>query len=60
MRGRPKKSWDDVVKEDIKKRGLCINDTQDRNKRRRCCKRVVDPGYMGIRSVVKAKRRKRL
>jgi len=29
-RGRPKKSWDEVVKEDMK-RGLCINDTQDRN-----------------------------
>jgi len=23
-RGRPKKSWDEVVKEDMKKRGLCI------------------------------------
>jgi len=26
-RGRPKKSWDVVMKEDMKKRGLCINDT---------------------------------
>jgi len=25
-RGRPKKSWDEVVKEDMKKRGLCISD----------------------------------
>jgi len=25
-RGRLKKSWDEVVKEDMKKRGLCIND----------------------------------
>jgi len=31
-RGRPRKSWDEVVKEDITKRGLCINDAQDRNK----------------------------
>jgi len=31
-RGRPKKSWDEVVKEDVKKRGLCINDYQDRIK----------------------------
>jgi len=53
-RGRPKKSWDEVVKEDIKKRGLCINDAQDRNKRRRCCRRVSapvnwekDPGHQG-------------
>jgi len=43
-RGRPKKSWDEVVKEEMKKRGLCINDVQDRNKWRRCCRRVVDPG----------------
>jgi len=33
QRGRPeKKSWDEVVKEDMKKRDLCINDAQDRNK----------------------------
>jgi len=30
--GRPKKSWDEVVKEDMKKRGLCINDAQYKNK----------------------------
>jgi len=30
-RGRPKKSWDEVVKEDMK-RGLCINDAKDGNK----------------------------
>jgi len=35
---RPKKSWDEVVKADIKKRSLCINDAIDRNKWRRCCK----------------------
>jgi len=33
-RGRPKKSWNEVVKEDMQKRGLCINDAQDRNKRK--------------------------
>jgi len=37
QRGRPKKSWDEVVKKDMKKRDLCINDAQDRNKWRRCC-----------------------
>jgi len=42
-RGRPKKSRDEVVKEDMKKRGLCINTAQDRNKWRWWCKRVVDP-----------------
>jgi len=30
--GRSKKSWDEVVKEEMKKRGMCINDAQDRNK----------------------------
>jgi len=43
-RGKPKKSWNEVVKEDMKKRFLYINDVQDRNKWRRCCRRVVDPG----------------
>jgi len=27
-----KKSWDEMVNEDTKKRGLCINDAQDRDK----------------------------
>jgi len=31
-RGRPKKSWDELVKEDMKKRGLCINHAQDKSK----------------------------
>jgi len=35
-RGRPNKSWDEVMKEDMK-RGLRINDDQDRNKWGRCC-----------------------
>jgi len=43
-RGRPKIWWAEVVKGDMKKRGLCINDAQDRNKWRRCCRRVVDSG----------------
>jgi len=42
--GRPKKTWDEVVKEDIIKRGLSINDAEDRNKWRTRCERVVDPG----------------
>jgi len=41
---RPKKSWDEMVKEDMKKRGLCINDAHNRNKCWRCCRRVVDSG----------------
>jgi len=43
-RGKPKKSWDEVVKEDMNKRSLCINDAQDGNNWRRCCRRVVDLG----------------
>jgi len=42
--GRPKKSWDEVVKEDMKKKSLCIKDAQEINKWRRCCRRVADPG----------------
>jgi len=38
-----KKLWDEAVKEDMKKRGLRINDAQDKKKWRRCCRRVVDP-----------------
>jgi len=44
-RGRPKKSWDEVVK-----RGLCINDAQDKDKWRQCCRRVVDPAIKEERS----------
>lgn len=43
-RGRPKISWEEVVKKDMKIRGLSINDAQDRNKWRRRCRQVVDPG----------------
>jgi len=32
------KIWDELVKEDMKRRGLCINDAQGRKKWRRCCK----------------------
>jgi len=28
----------------MKKRGLCINNAKDKNKLKRCCRRVVDPG----------------
>jgi len=43
-RGRPKKPWAEVVKEDMK-RGLCINNAQDIYKwRGSCCRTVVDPG----------------
>jgi len=44
-RGRRKKSWDEVVKKGMK-RGLNINDAQDCNKWRRCCRRVVEPGKL--------------
>jgi len=43
-RGSPKKICNEMVKEDMKKRSLRINDAQDKNKCRRCCRRVVDPG----------------
>jgi len=44
-RGRPKKSWDEVgEKEYEEERLVCINDAQDGDKWRRCCRRVVDPG----------------
>jgi len=45
MRGRPKKSWDEMVKEDLK-RGLCINYAKElcinevRDKWIRCYRRV--------------------
>jgi len=56
---RPKKSWDEVVKEDIKKRVLCINDAQDRNKWRRCFRTTVDPGKMGRRSCHQGRTKKK-
>jgi len=42
-RGRSKKSWDKVVKKNMKNSGLSISDVDDRNKRRRCYKRIVSP-----------------
>jgi len=44
IKRRPKKLWDGVVKEDMNKWVLCINDAQDRNKWRRSCRRVVNSG----------------
>jgi len=35
-------SWDEVVKKDMKNRGLYINDAQNKDKWRPCYKRVVD------------------
>jgi len=37
-KGTSKKSWDEVMKEDMKKRGLCINDAYNRKKWRQCCR----------------------
>jgi len=61
-RGKPKKSWDEVVKEDIKKRGLCVNNAQDRNKWVRCCWRMVNPSSVNREedSANKAERRRRI
>jgi len=51
-RGRPKKFWDEVVKEDMKKRGLCINDAQDRMLKQveTMLQKSGRPGYPGKRS----------
>jgi len=43
-RGRPKKNHGMRWWKRIWKRGLCINDVQDRNKWRRCFRNVVDLG----------------
>jgi len=50
-RGMPKISWDEGVKKDTKKRSLCISDAQDRNKWRRCCRKVVDPALTGKKTL---------
>ena len=42
-RGRPKKTWGEVVKEDISRRGLSIEDAQIREEWRCCYKELVDP-----------------
>jgi hypothetical protein len=44
-RGRPKKTWNETVKEDLKKKGLRVeDDTQDRTTWRQCCRQLVDLG----------------
>jgi len=42
----------------MKKRDLCINDARDRNKWRRCCTRVFDPGYWEEDPAIKAEWRR--
>ena len=46
-RGRPKKTWDEIVKEDMRRRNLRIEDAKDRVKWKRCCKQLVDPDNSG-------------
>ena len=46
-RGRPKKSWEDTLKDDMKRRDLRTDDAQDRGRWRRRCKQPVDPGKPG-------------
>jgi len=56
-RGRPKKSWNEMVKEDMKKRGLCINDVQDRNKWRDATEEWSNPVNSEEDRLIKAERR---
>ena len=42
-RGRPKKTWEETVKADMRERNLMIEDAHDRVKWRSCCRKSVDP-----------------
>ena len=42
-RGRPKKIWEETVKDDMRKRNLTIKGVDDRVKWRGCCRQLVDP-----------------
>ena len=46
-RGRPKKSWNELVKEDLKKLNIDKRLLHDRCEWRRQCRQVVDPGMPG-------------
>ena len=46
-RGRPKKTWEETVKDDMRKRNLTIEDAHDRVKWRSCCRQLVDPDDSG-------------
>ncbi|XP_076810260.1 uncharacterized protein LOC143452992 [Clavelina lepadiformis] len=46
-RGRPKKTWEETVKDDMRRRGLKIEDSIDRGKWRRRCRQLVDPDVSG-------------
>ena len=46
-RGRPKKTWEETVKDDMRKRNLTIKDAHDRVKLRSCCRQLVDPDDSG-------------
>jgi len=56
-RKRLKKSWGEVVKEDMKKRGLYVNDAQDKNKWRRFCRKWSTSFNWEEDPAIKAERR---
>ena len=43
-RGRPKKTWEETVKDDMRRRDLQLEDAQKRGHWRRRCRQPVDPG----------------
>ena len=46
-RGRPKKTWEEILKDDMRRRDLRIDDALDRGRWRRRCRQPVDPGKPG-------------
>ena len=42
-RGRSKKTWEEMVIHDMTKRNLTFKDVYEREKRRRCCRKLNDP-----------------
>ena len=49
-RGRPKKRWEEVVKEDMKERRLKCEDAQDRSRWRIGCRKPANPRLRGMRA----------
>ena len=50
VKGRPRKSWREVLKEDMRKKGLCREDAWDRSRWRECCGKAigeVNPSTLG-------------
>ena len=44
--GRPKKTWEEKVKDDMRRKSLKIEDAIDRGKWRRRCSQLVDPEFV--------------